>query len=95
MKLTPLGDRLIVKPIEEEETTASGIVLPETAKEKPQKGKVIAVGDGAINDDGSRRKLDVAEGDEVLYSKYGGTEVTVDGDDLLVMRESDILAKLG
>jgi chaperonin GroES len=95
MKLTPLGDRLIVKPIEEEETTASGIVLPETAKEKPQKGKVIAVGDGAINDDGSRRKLDVAEGDEVLYSKYGGTEVTVDGDDLLVMRESDVLAKLG
>jgi chaperonin GroES len=95
MKLTPLGDRLIVKPIEEEETTASGIVLPETAKEKPQKGKVIAVGDGAINDDGSRRKLDVAAGDEVLYSKYGGTEVTVDGDDLLVMRESDILAKLG
>jgi chaperonin GroES len=95
MKLTPLGDRLIVKPIEEEETTASGIVLPETAKEKPQKGKVIAVGDGAINDDGSRRKLDVAEGDEVLYSKYGGTEVTVEGDDLLVMRESDILAKLG
>ena len=95
MKLTPLGDRLIVKPIEEEETTASGIVLPETAKEKPQKGKVIAVGDGAINDDGSRRALDVVEGDEVLYSKYGGTEVTVDGDDLLVMRESDILAKLG
>jgi chaperonin GroES len=95
MKLTPLGDRLIVKPIEEEETTASGIVLPETAKEKPQKGKVIAVGDGAINDDGSRRALDVAEGDEVLYSKYGGTEVTVDGDDLLVMRESDVLAKLG
>jgi chaperonin GroES len=95
MKLTPLGDRLIVKPIEEEETTASGIVLPETAKEKPQKGKVIAVGDGAINDDGTRRKLDVAEGDEVLYSKYGGTEVTVEGDDLLVMRESDILAKLG
>ena len=95
MKLTPLGDRLIVKPVEEEETTASGIVLPETAKEKPQKGKVVAVGDGAINDDGSRRALDVAEGYEVLYSNYGGTEVTVEGDDLLVMRESDILAKLG
>ena len=95
MKLKPLGDRLIVKPSDEEETTASGIVLPETAKEKPQKGKVVAVGDGAINDDGSRRALDVVEGDEVLYSKYGGTEVTVDGDELLVMRESDVLAKLG
>jgi chaperonin GroES len=95
MKLKPLGDRLIVKPIDEEETTASGIVLPDTAKEKPQKGKVVAAGDGAIQEDGSRRPLDVAEGDEVLYSKYGGTEVTVDGDDLLVMRESDVLAKLG
>jgi chaperonin GroES len=94
MKLKPLGDRLIVKPIEEEETTASGIVLPDTAKEKPQKGKVIAVGDGVVNDDGTRRALDVAEGDEVLYSKYGGTEVTVEGDDLLVLRESDVLAKV-
>ncbi len=94
MKLKPLGDRLIVKPIEEEETTASGIVLPDTAKEKPQKGKVVAAGDGAINEDGSRRPLDVAEGDEVLYSKYGGTEVTVEGDDLLVLRESDVLAKV-
>jgi chaperonin GroES len=95
MKLKPLGDRLIVKPIEEEETTASGIVLPDTAKEKPQKGKVVAVGDGAIQDDGSRRPLDVAEGDEVLYSKYGGTEVTVEGDEVLVLRESDVLAKVG
>jgi chaperonin GroES len=94
MNLKPLGDRLIVKPVEEEETTASGIVLPDTAKEKPQKGKVIAVGDGAINDDGSRRALDVAEGDEVLYSKYGGTEVTVEGEDVLVLRESDVLAKV-
>jgi chaperonin GroES len=94
MKLKPLGDRLIVKPIEEEETTASGIVLPDTAKEKPQKGEVVAVGDGAINEDGSRRPLDIAEGDQVLYSKYGGTEVTVEGDDLLVLRESDVLAKL-
>ena len=96
MKLKPLGDRLIVKPIEEEETTASGIVLPDTAKEKPQKGKVVAVGDGAM---GRGRRdavpLDVAEGDEVLYSKYGGTEVTVEGDELLVLRESDVLAKLG
>ena len=94
MKLKPLGDRLIVKPIEEEETTASGIVLPDTAKEKPQKGKVIAVGDGAVADDGSRRPLDVAEGDEVLYSKYGGTEVTVEGEEVLVLRESDVLAKV-
>ena len=93
MNLKPLGDRLIVKPVDEEETTASGIVLPDTAKEKPQKGKVIAVGDGAY-EDGNRRPLDVAEGDEVLYSKYGGTEVTVEGDDLLVLRESDVLAKV-
>ena len=94
MKLKPLGDRLIVQAIEEEETTASGIVLPDTAKEKPQRGKVLAVGDGAINDDGDRTPVDVAEGDEVLYSKYGGTEIQVDGDDLLVLRESDVLAKV-
>ena len=96
MKLKPLGDRLIVKPIDEEETTASGIVLPDTAKEKPQKGKVVAVGDGKWDEDGEKRiPLDVAEGDEVLYSKYGGTEVTIDGDDVLVLKESDVLAKLG
>ena len=95
MKLKPLGDRLIVKPIEEEETTASGIVLPDTAKEKPQKSQVVAVGDGKWDEDGEKRiPLDVAEGDEVLYSKYGGTEVTVEGDELLVLRESDVLAKL-
>jgi len=94
MKLKPLGDRLIVQAIEEEETTASGIVLPDTAKEKPQRGKVLAVGDGAINDDGERTPVDVAEGDEVLYSKYGGTEINVEGDDLLVLRESDVLAKV-
>ncbi len=95
MNLKPLGDRLIVKAIEEEETTASGIVLPETAKEKPQKGTVIAVGDGAWDEDGEKRiPLDVATGDEVLYSKYGGTEIKVDGDDLLVLRESDVLAKV-
>jgi chaperonin GroES len=92
MKLKPLGDRLIVQPLDEEETTASGIVLPDTAKEKPQRGKVLAVGDGAKNDDGNRVPLDVSEGDTVLYSKYGGTEVKVDGDDLLVLRESDVLA---
>jgi chaperonin GroES len=94
MKLKPLGDRLIVKPTEEEETTASGIVLPDTAKEKPQKGEVVALGAGAIKEDGTRQPMDVSEGDEVLYSKYGGTEVTVEGDDLLVLRESDVLAKL-
>lgn len=95
MKLKPLGDRLIVKPIEEEETTASGIVLPDTAKEKPQKGKVIAVGDGRWDEDGEKRiPLDVAENDEVLYSKYGGTDIVIEGEDLLVLRESDVLAKV-
>jgi chaperonin GroES len=94
MKLKPLGDRVIVQAIEEEETTASGIVLPDTAKEKPQRGKVLAVGDGKIGDDNERVPLDVSEGDEVLYSKYGGTEITVDGEDLLVLRESDVLAKV-
>jgi chaperonin GroES len=93
MNLKPLGDRLIVQAVEEEETTTSGLVIPDTAKEKPQKGKVIAVGDGPI-EDGERRPLDVSEGDEVLYSKYGGTEIKVDGDDLLVLRESDVLAKV-
>ena len=94
MKLKPLGDRLIVKALEEEETTTSGIVLPDTAKEKPQKGKVLAVGDGKIDDNGNRQPIDVAEGDEVLYSKYGGTEIKIEGEDLLVLRESDVLAKL-
>ncbi len=95
MDLKPLGDRLIVEVLEEEETTASGIVLPDTAKEKPQKGKVIAVGEGRFDEDGEKRiPLDVAEGDEVLYSKYGGTEIKVDGEDLLVLRESDVLAKV-
>ena len=93
MNLKPLGDRLIVKAVDEEETTASGLVLPDTAKEKPQKGKVLAVGDGKWDEDGEKRvPLDVAEGDEVLYSKYGGTEIKVDGEDLLVLRESDVLA---
>ena len=94
MKLKPLGDRLIVQAVEEEETTASGIVLPDTAKEKPQRGKVLAVGDGKIGDDNERVPLDVSEGDEVLYSKYGGTEINVDGEELLVLRESDVLAKV-
>ncbi len=95
MNLKPLGDRLIVKALEEETTTVSGIVLPDTAKEKPQKGEVLAVGDGAWDEDGEKRiPLDVAKGDVVLYSKYGGTEVKVDGEDLLVLRESDVLAKV-
>jgi chaperonin GroES len=95
MNLKPLGDRLIVKAVEEEQTTASGLVLPDTAKEKPQKGKVIAAGEGRWDDEGEKRiPLDVAEGDEVLYSKYGGTEITVEGEDLLVLRESDVLAKV-
>jgi chaperonin GroES len=95
MKLKPLGDRLIVKALEEEETTASGIVLPDTAKEKPQKGEVLAVGDGRWDEEGEKRiPLDVSQGDEVLYSKYGGTEVTVDGEEVLVLRESDVLAKV-
>ncbi len=95
MNLKPLGDRLIVKAIEEEETTASGIVLPDTAKEKPQRGKVLAVGEGKWDEDGDKRiPLDVGEGDEVLYSKYGGSEVKIEGEDLLVLRESDVLAKV-
>ena len=94
MNLKPLGDRLIVKAVDEEETTASGLVLPDTAKEKPQKGKVLALGDGKLDDNGQRVPLDVAEGDEVLYSKYGGTEIKVDGEDLLVLRETDVLAKV-
>jgi chaperonin GroES len=94
MKLKPLGDRLIVRAIEEEETTASGIVLPDTAKEKPQRGEVIAVGDGAFDDSGNRKPVDVKEGETVLYSKYGGTEIKVEGEDLLVLRESDVLAKV-
>jgi chaperonin GroES len=94
MKLKPLGDRLIVQALEEEETTASGIVLPDTAKEKPQKGKVLAVGEGRIDDDGKRVPMDVSEGDEVLYSKFGGTEIKLDGEDLLVLRETDVLAKV-
>lgn len=95
MALKPLGDRLIVKAVEEDEVTAGGLVLPDTAKEKQSRGKVVAVGDGTWDEDGEKRiPLDVAEGDEVLYSKYGGTEVTVAGEELLVLRESDVLAKV-
>lgn len=93
MKLKPLGDRLIVQALDEEEVTASGILLPDTAKEKPQKGKVLAVGDGKF-EDGNRIPIDVSKGDEILYSKYGGTEIKVDNEELLVLRESDVLAKV-
>jgi len=94
-KIRPLEDRVVIQQIEAEEKTAGGIVLPDTAKEKPQKGKVLAVGDGKWDDEGEKRiPLDVSEGDEVLYSKYGGTEIKIDGEDLLVLRESDVLAKL-
>jgi chaperonin GroES len=95
ISLQPLGDRLIVRAIDEEPTTASGLVLPDTAKEKPQKGEVLAAGQGRWDEDGEKRiPLDVAVGDEVLYSKYGGTEIKVDGEELLVLRESDVLAKV-
>ena len=94
MKLKPLGDRLIVRAIEEEATTASGIVLPDTAKEKPQRGRVLAVGPGARNEDGEYMPMDLAEGDEVIFSKYGGTEVKLGTDEYLILRESDVLAKV-
>lgn len=95
ISLQPLGDRLIVRAIDEEQTTASGLVLPDTAKEKPQKGEVLAAGQGRWDEDGEKRiPLDVAVGDQVLYSKYGGTEIKVDGEELLVLRESDVLAKV-
>jgi len=94
LNLKPLGDRLVVKPLEDEEVTPSGIVLPETAKEKPQKGEVLSVGPGARDDDGKRIEMDVSVGDKVLFAKYGGTEIKVDGDKLLILRESDVLAIL-
>lgn len=94
MNLKPLGDRLLVKPIEQEEKTASGIILPETAKEKPQEGEVLAVGPGARKDDGTRIDMDVEVGDRVLYAKYAGTEIKMDGDKYLILRESDVLAVL-
>src|SRR6266516_3413277 len=90
MDLQPLGDRLIVEVLEEEETTVSGIVLPDTAKEKPQRGRVLAVGPGARDEDGDYIKMDVEEGDEIIFSKYGGTEIKVGADDVLILRESGV-----
>ena len=94
MKLQPLGGRVIVEPIEQEEMTAGGIILPETAKEKPQEGKILAAGPGDRDDEGKRIAMEVQVGDKVLYAKYSGTEVKVDGKKLLILRESDILAKV-
>ncbi len=92
-KVQPLADRVVVKPTEREEKTKSGIYLPDTAKEKPQEGKVIAVGPGRISDDGTRIAPDVKVGDIVIYAKYGGTEIKIDDEELIILRESDILAK--
>lgn len=92
-KLQPLGDRLVVKPTPKEEVTKGGIVLPDTVKEKPQEGKVIAAGPGKLTDDGKRIAMDVKVGDNVIYAKYGGTEIKEDGEELIILRESDILAK--
>jgi chaperonin GroES len=92
MNMKPLGNRVVVEPIEEEEMTAGGIVLPETAKEKPQKGTILAVGPGDRDDSGKRVEMDVKKGNTVLFAKYSGTEIKVDGNKLLIMRESDILA---
>lgn len=92
LSLKPLGDRLVIKPLETEEVTPSGIVLPETAKEKPQKGEVLAVGPGARDEDGKRIAMDVKAGDKVLFAKYAGTEIKIDGEKLLILRESDVLA---
>ena len=93
VKIQPLGDRVVVKPLEKEEKTKGGIFLPDTAKEKPQEGKVLAVGPGKMSEDGKRVPLDVKVGDRVIYAKYGGTEIKVDDVDLIILREADILAK--
>jgi len=94
MDLQPLGDRLIVEVLDEEEVLSSGIVLPDTAKEKPQRGKVIAVGPGPRDEDGEYIKMDLEPGDEIIFSKYGGTEIKLGMDEYLILRESDVLAKV-
>ena len=95
VNLKPLDDRVVVQPIDAEETTAGGIVLPDSAREKPQRGKVVALGPGKLLDSGKRGAMDVKKGDEVVYGKYSGTEVDVSGDKYVILRESDILAVLG
>ena len=94
-KIRPVGDRVVVKPAAKEEVTKSGIVIPDTAKEKPQEGTVIAVGSGRLLDNGDRAVMDVREGDRVLFAKYGGTEFKLDGEEYLVLKENDILAIIG
>ena len=94
MNLKPLEDRVIVETVESEDVTASGIYLPDTAQEKPQRGKVVAVGDGGLDDNGKRIPLDVKKGDVVIYSKYGGTEVKIENKEVLILKASDILAKV-
>ena len=94
MKFKPLGERALVRIVEREETTASGIVLPDTAKEKPQRGRVLAVGPGPRDEDGKHITMEIKEGDEIIYSKYGGTEIKLGTDEYLILRESDVLAKV-
>ena len=94
MKLNPLDDRVVIEPVAAEEKTAGGIVLPDTAKEKPQRGKVVTVGPGRLMDSGARGKLSVSVGDYVIYGKYSGTEIEIDGKDVKILRETDILAKV-
>lgn len=93
--LKPLGDRVIIEPVEKEEKTASGIVLPDSAKEKPQEGRVVSVGTGRVTDQGERIALEVSEGDHIIFSKYAGTEVKFDGKEYLILRQDDILAVVG
>lgn len=92
-KLKPLGDRVVVRPMTEEDVSKGGIILPDTAKEKPQRGEVIAVGPGRLDENGKRVTIEVKKGDKVVYAKYGGTDITVNDEELLILRESDILAK--
>ena len=94
MKIQPLADRVVVQPLEETEQKKGSIIIPDTAKEKPQQGKIVAVGPGKLTDEGKLVKMEVKKGDKILYGKYSGTEVTIDGDEYLIMRESDILAKI-
>ena len=95
MKIKPLHDRVIVKRIEEQETTKGGIIIPDSAKEKPAEGKIVAVGNGKVLEDGSRQPLEVKKGDKVLFGKYAGTEIKIDGEEHLIMREDDIIAIVG
>ncbi|HEY4668294.1 MAG TPA: co-chaperone GroES [Tepidiformaceae bacterium] len=93
-KLMPLADRIVITPLKQEEVTASGLVIPDTAKEKPQQGEVVAVGPGRLDDSGKRIAMDLSAGDRILYAKYTGTEIKLDGEDYIVLNEKDILAKL-